>query len=263
MSETNKRYITNLLSATAARVIEERGDSSEDSDDYVDPHREQHAGNMEVVRKTLQGIAARSEDDGATGVGRHATTIRLGRALWETPQLNADQRKYAQEVFFDDGRLPSAKESLKAADEALKNDEERPNPFQGGTDPSAKAYRVDVALLLDAWFKKLQQEAETPNKEQLSILVAARNRIVLEVELDKEHTAAHFGKAMATCKKENEEDEPHTWPSAGIPRHGQKSCHKMAFAYVYRSSGLAAWSSFPLRCFSKSGGLCNGRKYFT
>ena len=84
VTEMNKRFITNLLTATAARVVEEPGDSSADSDDFEYNHLGRPAGSMDLIQKTLNGICAKSEDDGAEGIGRHAAVIRLGRDLWQS-----------------------------------------------------------------------------------------------------------------------------------------------------------------------------------
>ena len=81
ISETSRRYITNLLAATAATKTEEPGDSSEDSDAEARRGLDVHAGSMDVVRRTLGGIAARSSEEGQQALGRHARVIRLGRRL--------------------------------------------------------------------------------------------------------------------------------------------------------------------------------------
>ena len=63
-SETNKRYITNLLMATAAKTVEGGNDESDDPDMFESPFLSRHAGNMEVVHMTLQGISKKSKEDG-------------------------------------------------------------------------------------------------------------------------------------------------------------------------------------------------------
>ena len=64
VSRTNQRYITNLLSATAARVVEDPGDSSEDSDDFCYDHLGRPAGDMDLIKKALDGISSREMEHG-------------------------------------------------------------------------------------------------------------------------------------------------------------------------------------------------------
>ena len=58
-------FFGNLLMATAARVVEAPGDSS--SEDNDEPFVYSSLASMELVRHTLAGIAARSDEDGAEG----------------------------------------------------------------------------------------------------------------------------------------------------------------------------------------------------
>ena len=46
-----------------------KGDSSEDSDGAVWSHMEVTCGNMDIVKKTLEGIAAHSIEEGTKGSG--------------------------------------------------------------------------------------------------------------------------------------------------------------------------------------------------
>ena len=58
VSEASRQYISNLMSATAARLVEKPEDiESESEEDDMDQPKG-HAGNMSLVRKTLQGIAS-------------------------------------------------------------------------------------------------------------------------------------------------------------------------------------------------------------
>ena len=91
VSETSRRYITNLLAATAATKTEEEGDSSEDSDAEAWRHLDVHAGSMDVVHRALGGIAARSSEEGVAALGRHARTKRLGRRLWQSAPLSTQE----------------------------------------------------------------------------------------------------------------------------------------------------------------------------
>ena len=141
VSETSRRYITNLLAATQVSKLDEQHDSSEDSE--ADDWRglDTKAGNMNLVERILRGIAARSDDDGRRGFGKHAEIIRMGRALWQTSALDAVQRSGIRERFFDDGTFPPVEESKKAFAEAKKESDVRPAPFGGRTSPSRESQR--------------------------------------------------------------------------------------------------------------------------
>ena len=58
VSEISRCFIQNFLMATAARVVEEPGDSSEDSDDFSYDQAAHKAGNMQLIHITLKGIVA-------------------------------------------------------------------------------------------------------------------------------------------------------------------------------------------------------------
>ena len=68
----------------------------------------------------------------------------------------------------------------------MKDEDERPAPFSGHTEASAQYSRIDYAELLNKWFAQLQAEAHPPNGEQLATLYAVRDRILQEVELQRE-----------------------------------------------------------------------------
>ena len=96
----------NLLSATAARVVE-RENSSDDDSNVSDVERfKTHAGSLDLVHETLRGIAARDADDGVIAFGRHATSIKMGREMWETPELTRQEKSRAQEQFFGGASWP-------------------------------------------------------------------------------------------------------------------------------------------------------------
>ena len=65
MSVMARRYILNLLAATSARVVEVPGDSSDDSEAENWSHLDIRAGNLDVVPRTLNGIASWCKDAGA------------------------------------------------------------------------------------------------------------------------------------------------------------------------------------------------------
>ena len=70
--------------------------------------------NMDLVGSTLNGTAAKSSEDGQRAHGRHATIIRMGRALWQTPALTTEQQLSMKDCFFDDGSFPTSVESREA-----------------------------------------------------------------------------------------------------------------------------------------------------
>ena len=80
------RYINNCLAATAARVVEKEPDNSSSSESDDEDFRG-HAGNMDLVRDTLSGLARKDTDAASIGSGRYDGCIQLGRTLWETPTL--------------------------------------------------------------------------------------------------------------------------------------------------------------------------------
>ena len=125
---------------------------------------------MELIQNTLNGISSRNDDNGVEGIGRYATVIQLGRNLWQSPPLSAAEAKAATETFFDDGSLPQATEVLKAAQEAVKKEEERLRPFSGSTQAWALYRHTDLAEVFNDWFARIGAEEETPNKEQLAVL---------------------------------------------------------------------------------------------
>ena len=96
----------NPFSATAARVIE-RAESSDEDSDISDIERcKEHAGSLDLIHETLKGIAARDEDNGATSFGGHAASMKMGRDMWETPELTGAEKRQAQETFFGRGAWP-------------------------------------------------------------------------------------------------------------------------------------------------------------
>jgi hypothetical protein len=100
--------------------------------------------------------------------------------------LSAAEEASVKEQFFDDGRFPPAEEVLKAAREAVRHEDERPAPFDGRTTASAQYSKIDYAKLLNDWFSQLQDETKPPNREQLAVLHAVRERILKEAELHRE-----------------------------------------------------------------------------
>ena len=138
VSDSSKRFIANLLAATAAIKDDDPDDSSEDSDAEKWQDVNFRAGNMDLVQLTLQGMVARSSDEGAKAIGRHQQTIRLGRTLWQSPALEASVTARMNEVIFKSGHFPTQKDIRAALMKAKSPTEDRPAPFAGKTQPFAK-----------------------------------------------------------------------------------------------------------------------------
>ena len=97
VSGSSLRFIQNLLAATAATKTEDSEDSSDDSDAEQWGNLDYNAGNMEVVLQTLKGMCSRNAEEGVKAMGRHARTIRLGRNLWESLQLETNVARLIHE----------------------------------------------------------------------------------------------------------------------------------------------------------------------
>ena len=92
-------------------MFEEEDEAEVGSDDDIYSGTVDYAANLQLIHKTLQGIAAHAEDEGAVGIGRRASTILLGRSLWETPALPDNVEKTIKE--------PVLKNMFPLADEAI------------------------------------------------------------------------------------------------------------------------------------------------
>ena len=186
VSEPSRRYITNLLAATASARIDEQQDSSDDSDEDQWKTAPTQNVTMGFVRRALNGIAAHSAEDGSRGFGRHASVIRMGRALWQTPPLDSCQERGITERFFDDGSLPPCEESKKSFAAAKKVQEMRPAPFQGKTMPHCGLSVIDYGQRMEDWFAALQKESAKPAEEDAEIIRSVMRRVLDEFRLEKE-----------------------------------------------------------------------------
>jgi hypothetical protein len=215
VSKTSQKYITNLLAATAAKVTEVAGDSSGDSDNEVWAHIDVRVGNMDAVRKALDGIASRSTDDGARGFGRYASTIRIGRELWRSPDLPTDVTRNISERFFDDGTFPPTHKVKKEVEKLKKVDESRPEPFTGRTLPNAHLTVANYGKRIDEWFATIMLESEIPNHKQLGVLEQVRTRILIEFRLEKEGTELRKGDPVREREEEPMRSFVHGPPGTG------------------------------------------------
>ena len=135
-----------MLAATAARVTEKTDDSDSETDEDKLEQWTAHAGSMKIIDDTLKGIAANDGDEGRLALGRHATTIRLGRDLWESPPLTLQERRQARQAIFDESTFPDPKESLDAADKAVQLDQARKEPYKARTQPYAKLTKTEYGF---------------------------------------------------------------------------------------------------------------------
>ena len=138
------------------------------------------------MQRTLNGISAHSREDGQLAFGRHASTIRMGRNLWQTAPLNDREQEGIAERFFDDGSLPTVKESKAAFDSAMKKGVDRPAPFQSKTLPYLHLTTFDYGKRIQDWFEALRQEQMQPAEEDMKVLQQVADRVLIEFRLEKE-----------------------------------------------------------------------------
>ncbi len=69
---------------------------------------------LALIQRTFDGIASRSQDDGAEGFGRYAQVISLGKALWQSASLTSEEKKQIQEHRFDEeDNFPASQVAIK------------------------------------------------------------------------------------------------------------------------------------------------------
>ena len=180
VSEMNGRYLTNLFAGTAARAVgDDSQDECSDSSEAETRNTEGHVGSLDLVRKTLKGIATHSVDEGESGMGRYGATIVLGTNQWSTGPLAEEEERRTQEIFFDGSDFPDAKEVKESAAKASKRDDPRPAPYAGVMLPKTTVSCRNCARDLQEWFHKIEHvEDEPPNLEQLSVLHTVEKRLL-------------------------------------------------------------------------------------
>ncbi len=112
VSSLNKRFVTNSMMATAGKVTEDE-DNETDSEEEATAVPTTHAGSLQLIERTLQGIAACSQEDGERGVGRYAKTILLGRSIWASEALRPDETRGLHEDIFGEDASPPCREVAK------------------------------------------------------------------------------------------------------------------------------------------------------
>ena len=131
------RYIKNLWSLCSAAAVRDADGEDRESEPESDVELyKSHAGSLEFVRRTLDGIADQDSEERAPAFGRYQQSIKLGRAMWATPPVPQEVASGAYEPDFERGQWPSTKDAKNAAKAATKQDTERPMPYQGASEPS-------------------------------------------------------------------------------------------------------------------------------
>ena len=105
-----------------------------------------------------------------------------------------------RERHFKDGTFPPMKQIKKAVDAVTNTEESRPALFAGQTKPFAHLYTKDYSSLLTTWFHAVSNENVAPTSQQLEVLHKTKDRILLELRLEKEGTLlpkAHPERAAA------------------------------------------------------------------
>ena len=221
VSFLSKRYITNLMAATAARVAEDPLGGDDETDDEPFHLPQGHAGSLALIEQTLRGIAASSSEDGEKGCGRYAQVVLLGRSLWASDPLTTAEKVGLQEVFFDDDAFPPLKDMEKAIRKATKDEAERPMPFLDTTKPETILCLQNARDAFQNWFDTLAREEERPNLEQMQVLHSVRDRILQELELDN---ATPYMKQFRRTRKQNDPNAEayrgciHGYPGTGKSR---------------------------------------------
>ena len=100
--------------------------------------------------------------------------------MWQIVPLSEQALASATEDLFDDGSFPAAKAAKTAATEALKEQMEHVAPFLEGSEPHCHSTVINYGRLIDDWFAKLSTEEVLPNPQQMAMLQAVNNRVLLE-----------------------------------------------------------------------------------
>ena len=95
-------FITNLFAATVAHAVgEDTEDEDSGSSDKDTQNREGHVGYLDLVQKTLKGIAMHSVDGVENGMGHHGATIVLGTKQKSIAPLTDKEERMTQEPCFE------------------------------------------------------------------------------------------------------------------------------------------------------------------
>ena len=135
-SQQQRRFIQNLLMATAAKVAEQPGEVSSDSEEVDYKRHERTIGDMKLVHRTIDGLQADDEDTEQGPFGQYFECISRGRALWQSAPLSDSERALVNVSV--DGYILSDREAKKALHQfAELHSNERQAPFEGATQPHA------------------------------------------------------------------------------------------------------------------------------
>ena len=218
VSELSRRYINNIQASTATPLMEAPGDSSESSEGEDFDPSSLNVGSMKTVHRTLNG--SRDNDDGAKGFGRYASSIRLGRTLWQSPAFDEEVLRDVREQSFSKGTFPDGGQIKKAWRKLAQAENARPLPFANAT-PGRVQLSVDLyGARIDDWFAKLRIEKDGPTDEQWYVLRHVRDRVLLEYRLEKE------GMHLPKGETREREEEPLRGLIHGPPGSGKSELIK-------------------------------------
>ena len=102
--------------------------------------------------------------------------------MWATDPLTAEEEASAYEHDFQDADFPSAQAAKKSAEEATKEDVERPKPYTGATEASTTVHDYARREDLFDFLKELDDRTgePTPNRQQRAVLEDVAERLIQE-----------------------------------------------------------------------------------
>ena len=181
-TEMQRRYIQNLVIATTARISTELEETTSDESDFEYIRSDRKIGDLSVAQKTIAGLAANDEDVGSIGFGEYGESIALGRSLWQTDRLTAEEmQSMSRSECAYTVSATSAKEAVTL--HKKQQTQNRIAPFCGATQPTSSVRHQDYAIRFARWFETLKTEADQPNEKQMTVIERVRNRLLTEVEL--------------------------------------------------------------------------------
>ena len=97
-SQQQRRFIQNLLMATAAKVAEQPGEVSSDSEEVDYKRHDRTIGDMKLVHRTIDGLQADDEDTEQGPFGQYFECISRGRALWQRRSPQRQRKSFSQRL---------------------------------------------------------------------------------------------------------------------------------------------------------------------
>ena len=151
ISDTATRIIFNMLATTAAQTHNQE-DSSEESKKDEWACAGKHAGSMDMVRKTLNCIAANDAGENMQMRGKHDRAINIGKNLWASSLRKANDSHTIRGKQFGGDTLkpsPTSRDIKQVQNKLSKNDSEIIRPFQGATAPYTFYFQVNYITRLE------------------------------------------------------------------------------------------------------------------